>query len=501
MASLFPSWLTHGESLQNLSLPKDLLRPGEDLLYHMPNTLMPMAVTAWEVASRDCILLTTARILTLAKGAVKTECDLSQVGAANAVPGKAIGWANVRITLVSDSSVDVGCATMEAAEWFAGRVVALVEGQVLGSERVGRSVGERLRDGYALDPGTHLSSPNRNFCAFVEAGNLLVWDTRQHHETWRSGGGAKPKPSALRMCFAPMNLEAAGSSGSCRLRLQKDGQLHIVGENDVIRWTAGIQARPKEFAPWHLSMQDDGDLVLYDFQGTPVWRTGTGVSSVESKEEEGKESQRHIMAFVAGGTGSLHAFEAALKEAKPEDKLTVVCVAELISYVTCGQSVRFYTAEFMQSRNETLKLGAATRLNKALAFVNSLKEMGVETIPEVKYKRLLAEFHTPREVAVHYAQFEKATHLFVPSSPKGVLDRLSDLVTYDFGDYVAAQCAKAHVTCVVPEKPEFDEAASPAEAVAGAIPEGVKADAAEGKSVQAPKVDACCSSQSCTSQS
>ena len=55
-------------------------------------------------------------------------------------------------------------------------------------------------------------------------------------------------------------------TGELRLSMQKDGNLVVYDKANVARWASSRQGTPK-----HLVMQNDGNLVVYGADGKPLW--------------------------------------------------------------------------------------------------------------------------------------------------------------------------------------------------------------------------------------
>ena len=94
---------------------------------------------------------------------------------------------------------------------------------------------------------------------------------------WQRGGG---NPAAQNQLPAGQRLtrgqQVASSNGRFHLVLQSDGNLVLYdgapGQNPI--WATGTWNLPADRRPTHADMQSDGNFVLYNDANQPAWAAG-----------------------------------------------------------------------------------------------------------------------------------------------------------------------------------------------------------------------------------
>jgi hypothetical protein len=110
-----------------------------------------------------------------------------------------------------------------------------------------------------LGVGHYLLSPNRRYRLVMQwDGNVVLYDDRAGRPIWASG--------------------TRGGQYS-RFVLQTDGNL-VVYDGTQPDWASGTGRAVEQFDSFELVLQDDGNVVLHDydsdtFDSRPVWSTGT----------------------------------------------------------------------------------------------------------------------------------------------------------------------------------------------------------------------------------
>jgi hypothetical protein len=119
--------------------------------------------------------------------------------------------------------------------------------------------GTILGNGATLNAGEFLSSGNGYFAIFQDDGNFVLYKSVNFippNAVWASntyGKGAPPR----------------------YITMQYDGNLVIYDDNGHATWASGTDR--KGGPPHRLVMQPDRNLVIYDGSGTPTWATGTNI--------------------------------------------------------------------------------------------------------------------------------------------------------------------------------------------------------------------------------
>ncbi len=156
-----------------------------------------------------------------------------------------------------------------------------------------------LSSGQFLRPGQARRSPSGAYLLTMQPdGNLVLYDAASRRPLWSSqstgAGGvvaALPRGGSLVVTTAGgAQLFSAGARVSAgRLVVQDDGNVVLVDADGTPRWAAqqdnftllaGQTLRPGQWrrspdGRYLLAMQSDGNLVLYDASHTALWSTGT----------------------------------------------------------------------------------------------------------------------------------------------------------------------------------------------------------------------------------
>jgi hypothetical protein len=117
--------------------------------------------------------------------------------------------------------------------------------------------GNTLGNGATLEAGEFLTSGNGYYAVFQVDGNLVLFKSSSlvsSNAAWASG--SKGKGAAPR-----------------RLTMQADGNLVIYDANGVVTWASGTNGKGK--SPYKLVLQTDRNLVIYDASGKATWATKT----------------------------------------------------------------------------------------------------------------------------------------------------------------------------------------------------------------------------------
>lgn len=114
-----------------------------------------------------------------------------------------------------------------------------------GATTTAARTGDTLPAGSRLTAGQSLVSPNARYRLVYQAdGNLVLYDDVERTAPWASHTGATTPGSAW---------------------LQGDGNFVVLDGQSVMRWATGTAGASR------LVVQNDGNLVLYDAAGQPVW--------------------------------------------------------------------------------------------------------------------------------------------------------------------------------------------------------------------------------------
>jgi hypothetical protein len=111
--------------------------------------------------------------------------------------------------------------------------------------------GNTLGNGETLNAGEFLSSGNGYFAVFQVDGNLVLYNSERFtpdNVAWASGSYGKGNPPR-------------------HITMQADGNLVIYGANGKATWASRSYGKGR--APFKLVMQIDRNLVIYDKRGTP----------------------------------------------------------------------------------------------------------------------------------------------------------------------------------------------------------------------------------------
>ncbi len=128
-------------------------------------------------------------------------------------------------------------------------VVALLA-TVVGASPARAATADRFKQGESLAYSDQIFSPNGQFSASINDGNLVVYRAG-FGVRWRSGT-EKVDPNA-------------------RLTLQPDNNLVLRTASQAVRWASNTAGT----SPGYLQLGDDGNLVLFNGSGKAVWQSGS----------------------------------------------------------------------------------------------------------------------------------------------------------------------------------------------------------------------------------
>lgn len=122
----------------------------------------------------------------------------------------------------------------------------------------------RLNPGEVLERGQQLVSDNGRYIFWhQDDGNLVLYFT--------SKAGAH-----IEFKHALWNSETANRYDKTKLIMQHDGNLMLLGPADTYVWSSNSVYNPGAY----LTLQDDGNLVIYDLDRRAIWHTNTWVPLV-----------------------------------------------------------------------------------------------------------------------------------------------------------------------------------------------------------------------------
>jgi hypothetical protein len=120
-----------------------------------------------------------------------------------------------------------------------------------------------------LREGESLYSPARTFrLTFQSDGNVVlqVVNTARIPSNWPT-----TVKSAADVPWIPIWASNTANKGATKLVFQDDGNMLVFGANNNILFQTKSGSHPQGF----LRMQDDGNLVIYEQGGQPVWASNT----------------------------------------------------------------------------------------------------------------------------------------------------------------------------------------------------------------------------------
>lgn len=140
---------------------------------------------------------------------------------------------------------------------------------------------------------TFISSPaegftlkNGDYTLSMDGKNLVV--KRNSDTVWSSGAFNDSNPSSA--------ANSATVSGPYKVSLQNDGNLVVYGVNNTYVWAAGgslqFNAPAPKKAPYKLTLEADGQLTIRDSEGTLVWKNvkpsakWSSCSSVDQSQQQ-----------------------------------------------------------------------------------------------------------------------------------------------------------------------------------------------------------------------
>lgn len=110
----------------------------------------------------------------------------------------------------------------------------------------------------SLDQGKQLVSPNKRFTATMETDGVLRIrdDLHRWEKPWQTKTGH-------------------GVAGPYKLSMQDDGNLVVYGGKDRLIWDSDSHKALGKRSPFRLVMKDNGNLVVYDSKNKPLWTSNT----------------------------------------------------------------------------------------------------------------------------------------------------------------------------------------------------------------------------------
>jgi hypothetical protein len=117
--------------------------------------------------------------------------------------------------------------------------------------------GHTLDPGQSLNPGQSVYSPDGRFrLTYQTDANFVLYRSSDNLPLW-----------AINCWPVCNNLGAPGHA-----IMQTDGNLVVYDANGAPVWNSGTFGHPGAY----LQVQNDGNMVVYDTNGSPLWWTGTG---------------------------------------------------------------------------------------------------------------------------------------------------------------------------------------------------------------------------------
>jgi hypothetical protein len=158
----------------------------------------------------------------------------------------------------------------------------------------------RLVAGEWLQPGQFLASPKGNYRLTMQPNGDLVLFVVQCPQ---------PSPFCPTSLWAYWTLGTAGQPGN-RLTMQRDGNLVLYSQTGRVVWATMTNRTGNANV---LQMQDDGNLVVYS-AGRPVWYTGSRFSyaHVAGRQVGDLKSPNGRYWFFAPGNGMEVAYSTAV---------------------------------------------------------------------------------------------------------------------------------------------------------------------------------------------
>jgi hypothetical protein len=119
--------------------------------------------------------------------------------------------------------------------------------------------GNTLRNAESMSAGLFLSSGNGYYAVFQINGNFILYKSENitpDNIAWASGSNGKG--------VAPRHIT-----------MQNDGNLVIYDAEGHATWASGTQGKGR--SPYKLVLQTDRNLVIYDGSGAAIWETRTNI--------------------------------------------------------------------------------------------------------------------------------------------------------------------------------------------------------------------------------
>ncbi|WP_394825672.1 hypothetical protein [Pendulispora albinea] len=148
---------------------------------------------------------------------------------------------------------------------------------------VGTILGMGALSGTARASDTESSAPDAEALAGGHCKSAASGPEWQDAAQWYDGSGGNPKGWHIRFTNKCLRRHQAFSwnldnGRKATIRFQGDGNVVLYegqdgNPNDAV-WSTGTNGDPKGFAA-ELSLQTDGNMVLYDLNGRAIWASGT----------------------------------------------------------------------------------------------------------------------------------------------------------------------------------------------------------------------------------
>lgn len=185
----------------------------------------------------------------------------------------------------------------------------------------------RMQEGHTLNQGFSLRSANEQYTAVMESnGNLSVYTTVNGvltNKIWSTSTTTFPS-----------------SDGPYHLELNSDGRLAIFNAKNTMTWES--QTLRITGSPFVLTMQNDGNLVLSDTYNNLVWSSQQG--AISWTRISGDNSILYLGANIAEGQGI-----AALGS---NYFLTLMNTGNLVIYNDASKSLNFDTATWSSQSDD-----------------------------------------------------------------------------------------------------------------------------------------------------
>ncbi len=148
-----------------------------------------------------------------------------------------------------------------------------------------------IQPGAVIFPGQILQTANRDYSLIMQYDGNLVEYNSNGRPIWSSGTGGNTGDTLVMQndgnlviySWQGIPIWSSGTGGlpDSYFTLQPDGSLTVATPNDdsILLVNSSLQDVQTMFTPglsYSLVMQNDGNLVIYDSNGRPIWSSGTG---------------------------------------------------------------------------------------------------------------------------------------------------------------------------------------------------------------------------------